>query len=519
MSDHPPYLHMRGITKEYRANRVLANDRVDFRVEQGQIHSLVGENGAGKTTLMKVLDGMVRPDAGEIFLKGKSISPDSPRQAARLGIGMVHQHFRLIRSFTVAENVVLGTEPRIGGIAFDFRKACREVERVAERHGFSIDPTRTVADLSVSEMQQVEIVKVLFRKAELLVLDEPTSVLTEAQIRKLFDSLRALRANGMTIIFISHKVREVMDISDSITVMRRGRVIASEPAEGIDGQRLSRLMVGHGEVKPAIRMRQNPGEGLYSISHLTVHLPGRHDPVLEDIDLEVRRGEVLGVTGVSGSGLSELEDSVCGLIHGQARIASGSLRLAGDDVTRLTCGQLRQRGFAYVPSDRLFRGVSLNSTVTENMIVDPSPSLVQNGFFRKDRVREYTIGLKRDFSIRADLDLPIGMASGGNIQKIVLARELSRNTKFVLFSEPTWGIDLESVSFIYQKILELRGKMSAVMLISTDLQEILTLSDRIVVLFQGKITATVPNVEELTAERIGRYMLGIETDRIESAYG
>jgi simple sugar transport system ATP-binding protein len=275
-------------------------------------------------------------------------------------------------------------------------------------------------------------------------------------------------------------------------------------------------MVGDTEPEPPMREDQKPGDVLYSISDLTVHLPGRHDPTLEDIDLEIRRGEIVGVTGVSGSGLSELEDTVSGMIHGQGRIVKGNLRLGRDDVTHLSCGQLRKRGFAYVPSDRLFRGVSLNATVTENMVIDPAKPLVKRGFLQRGRITEFSTELKRTFSIRADLDLPIGMASGGNIQKIVLARELSRRIEFVLFSEPTWGIDIESIAFIYRQILELRRRQAAIMLISTDIEEILTLSDRIIVLFKGRIAATLPNTDGLTRKRIGRYMLGIET---EDSYG
>jgi ABC-type uncharacterized transport system ATPase subunit len=516
ISQDRPYLKMQNITKLYRVNNVLANDSVSFQVEKGEIHALVGENGAGKTTLMKILDGVELPDSGQIYFKGKPVSIRSPRDAIDLGIGMVHQHFRLIRPFTVTENIVIGAEPRMGKIFYDVRAARKKVREVAERFGFSLDPSAKVTDLSLSQMQQVEIVKVLYRNAELLVLDEPTSILTQQQIAQLFHSLRDLARSGKTIIFISHKLNEVMEVAHRVSVMHSGRVVAVAERSEIDEERLSELIVGEEEVRAVHRKPKRPGKPIYSMDRLTVHATGREEAVLESIDLTVREGEILGVTGVSGSGLSELEDTVCGMIHGQAQITRGRLLYRGQDVTDLDCRYLRERGLAYVPSNRLFRGVSLGSSVMENMIINPQPGLIRYGLLQRKPIREFASRLERDYSIRADLDLPIGILSGGNIQKVILARELECMGDFILFSEPTWGVDLVSTALIYREILSLREGGAAVMLISTDLDEILTLSDKVAVMFNGRIAGLFDNCESLNKKIIGQYMVGIKNGEADN---
>ncbi len=500
---------MQNITKLYRANNVLANDNVTFQLEKGEIHAVVGENGAGKTTLMRILDGVDRPDEGKIFFKGSPVTIRSPHDAIELGIGMVHQHFRLIRPFTAAENVILGVEPISKGVFYDLRRAGERVREVAEHFGFDFDPTDVITDLSVSQMQQVEIVKVLYRNAELLILDEPTSILTRQQITRLFATLRQLVNQGKTVVFISHKLNEVMEVADRVSVMRSGRIVTVVKSSEIDEERLSHLMVGAEGVRAIHREPKKSGVRVYRMEHISLHSSEREEAVLKDIDLTVHKGEILGVTGVSGSGLSELEDTVSGMIHGQAQITEGRIVYRDKDVTHLDCRHLRERGLAYVPSNRLFRGVSLGASIADNMIINPTPGLFRYGLLQKKSIHEFADRLEEDYSIRADVDLPIGTLSGGNIQKVILARELRRMGYFILFSEPTWGVDLASTALIYREILSLRDEGTAVMLISTDLDEILTLSDRVAVMFRGRIAGLLDNSEGASRRMIGEYMVGI----------
>jgi simple sugar transport system ATP-binding protein len=417
-----PYLLMQNITKLYRVNNVLANDNVSFQLEKGEIHAVVGENGAGKTTLMRILDGVEHPDEGKIFFKGRPVTIKSPRDAIELGIGMVHQHFRLIRPFTAAENIILGAEPISKRIFYDLRRAGQRVREVAESCGFDFDPSKAVTDLSVSQMQQVEIVKVLYRNAELLILDEPTSILTQLQIARLFATLRQLVNQGKTIIFISHKLNEVMEVADRVSVMRSGKIVTVVKPSEIDEERLSHLMVGAEGVSALHRKPKKPGVPVYKLEHISLHLSEREEALLKDIDLTVHKGEILGVTGVSGSGLSELEDTVSGMIHDQARVTDGRIVYREEDVTHLDCRHLRERGLAYVPSDRLFRGVSLGASIADNVIINPPPGLFRYGLLQKKPIHEFADRLEEDYSIRADVDLPIGILSGGNIQKVILAR-------------------------------------------------------------------------------------------------
>jgi len=501
---------MQNITKLYRVNNVLANDNVSFQLEKGEIHAVVGENGAGKTTLMRILDGVERPDEGKIFFKGRFAAIKSPRDAIELGIGMVHQHFRLIRPFTAAENIILGVEPISKRIFYDLRRAGEKVHELAEQCGFDFDPTDVVADLSVSQMQQVEIVKVLYRNVELLILDEPTSILTQQQIERLFATLRRLVVNqGKTVVFISHKLNEVMEVADRVSVMRRGRIVTVVKPSEIDEERLSHLMVGAEGARTIHREPKRSGMPVYSLEHISLHSSGREEALLEDIELVAHKGEILGVTGVSGSGLSELEDTVSGMIHDQAQVTGGRIVYSGEDVTHLDCRHLRGRGLAYVPSNRLFRGVCLGASIADNMIINPPPGLFRYGLLQKKPINEFADQLEKDYSIRADVDLPIGILSGGNIQKVVLARELRRMGNFILFSEPTWGVDLVCTALIYREILSLRDAGTAIMLISTDLDEILALSDRIAVMFRGRIAGTFDNSEGTNKRMIGRYMMGI----------
>jgi len=502
------YLQMRGITKLYPASGVLANDAVDLSVEESEIHAVIGENGAGKSTLMKLLYGSEQPDAGEITFRGEKTAIQNPLAANRLGIGMVHQHFKLVSNFTVTENVVLGSEPRTRGLFIDRKTAAATVGQVIEEHGFSIDPKRKIRDLTVGQMQQVEIVKMLYRNAELLILDEPTSVLTEQETETLFETLRNLIARGKTIILITHKLEEVMQISDRVTVMRSGKVVAVRETEDVDKRELSRLMVGRDVLFEVRRSPKTYGEAILELKDVSIRCRGKERPLLDGINLRVRSGELVGIAGVGGNGLAEIEDVIGGLRHA----TSGSIILHGEDVTTLGPEQLRQVGLAYVPADRLQRGASLPTSVRENCIAARHHDFLRAGVLQQRGIRRFTERLIDRFSIDGSEGMPAGNLSGGNIQKMILARELAANADFVLFSEPTWGLDIVSSQFVYERMLELRERGAGILLISSNLDEILGLADTILVMYRGRIAGRLQNTETLSKEVIGEYMLGLRDD-------
>jgi ABC-type uncharacterized transport system ATPase subunit len=502
-----PYLEMRGVSKLY-PNDLLANDAIDFSVEKNEIHAIVGENGAGKTTLMKILYGLEQPDAGSIMLGGNPVTIRSPLDASRLGIGMVHQHFKLIPEFSVAENVVLGIEPRKNLLFVDRNAAAERIREVITSHGFSIDPRARVLNLTVGQMQQVEIVKMLYRRADLLILDEPTSVLTEQEIHKLFETLRSLQKDGKTCIIITHKLQEVMEISDRVTVMRKGTVVAVRRTAEVDKAELSRLMVGKSVLFQFERAKKACGDPVLELVDVTLKQRGRGRALLDGINLTVRSCEIVGVAGVSGNGLGELEDAVAGL----RRITSGRILHNGEDIAGLSPATLRERGFAYVPADRLRRGSSLQSTVTENMIVTSHHRFLRAGFLKGGKIQQFAERLTKSFSIDGGPRVPIGTLSGGNIQKVILARELATASNLVIVSEPTWGLDVASSQFVYEKILEMRKAGAGILFISSNLDEILGIADTIAVMYRGRVVALLPNVPDLSKERIGEYMLGLRDD-------
>lgn len=498
---------MRGITKIYRETGLHANEDVSLSVEEREIHAIIGENGAGKTTLMKVLYGLEPPDDGNIFLRGKEVIIPNPLAANKLGIGMVHQHFTLIPSFTVAENIVLGIEPRTKGVFFDRESAVKEVGRVIEEHNFHINPRTRVSSLTVGQMQQVEIIKMLYRDVDLLILDEPTSVLTEQEIVKLFENLQRLVKAGKTCVLITHKLDEVMQISHRVTVMRKGRVEAVRYTRDVDCRELSRLMVGKSVLFDFEKKEQDTGKTVVELRDVTLLKKGQERPLLDHLSLELHAGEIVGVAGVGGNGLGELEDVITGLRH----IQSGAVYHDQKDITNIGPIAMRENGLAYVPADRLFRGSSVQSTIRENMIVTNPRRFLRAGVFDQKKIQVFAEDLAKQFSIDGNPDIPMGMLSGGNIQKVILARELANKTDFIVFSEPTWGLDVAGSEFIYKKILEIRDAGSAVMLISSNLDEILGLADRLVVLYRGKMVANLRN-RGVSKETIGEYMLGLKDD-------
>jgi ABC-type uncharacterized transport system ATPase subunit len=502
-----PFLEMRGITKLY-PNHLRANDAIDFSVEENEIHAIVGENGAGKSTLMKILYGLEQPDAGSISLGGANAAIHSPHDARKLGIGMVQQHFTLIPEFSVAENVVLGSEPLRGGIFLDRTRAADSIRALIDSHGFSVDPREKVMYLTVGQMQQVEIVKMLYREARLLILDEPTSVLTEQEIHKLFETLRSLQRDGKTCIIITHKLQEVKEISDRVTVLRKGSVVAVRRTAEVDKAELSRLMVGKSVLFQLQRETGKCGSTVLELKDVSLKLRKRSRPILDRITLTVRSCEIVGVAGVSGNGLRELEDVIAGL----RRISGGKIFINGEDISRLSAATLRERGLAYVPADRLRRGSSLRSTVTENMIVTRRHRFVRAGFLKGGTIQRFAEKLTRSFGIEAGPQDAMDTLSGGTIQKVILARELASPANLVVVSEPTWGLDVASSQFVYEKILELRTAGAGILFISSNLDELRGIADTIAVMYRGRIVALLPNTPGLSKERIGEYMLGLHDD-------
>jgi len=501
------YLEMRGITRLYKESGVLANDKVDLSVEKNEIHAIVGENGAGKSTLMKILYGLEQPDQGTITFKGKEAAIANPLDADRLGIGMVHQHFRLIPEFTILENIVLGIEPKKHSIFFDREKARNRVMGIIKEYGFKIEPGLTVSQLTFGQMQLVEILKMLYRQADLLILDEPTSVLTEQEIKKLFTTLRNLKKIGKTVIIISHKLKEVKEISDRVTVMRKGKVSAVKKTSEVDRKELSRLMVGKSVLYDIEKTELACGFPVLVLKEVSLKQKNQDIPLLDKLNLTVHSSEIVGIAGVGGNGLAELEDVVTGL----RRISSGEIYYNKKRITNSTIHELREQGLCYVPADRLYRGSSLQASVKENLIIASSGNFRKAGIMSQKRVQGFADTLTAKYSINGDTALPIGYLSGGNIQKVILARELEAKADLIVFSEPAWGLDIENSEFVYKKILKLREQGSAILLISSDLQEILALADRVVVMYRGRIAADLVN-REITKELIGEYMHGISGD-------
>ena len=503
------YLSMKNISKTFSSTGLKANDNVNLEVRKGEIHALVGENGAGKSTLMNILYGIEQPDSGSIFLNGEEIKITSPIAANKAGIGMVHQHFKLVNEFTVAQNVVLGDEPLKGAFFFDNRRAEADVAAVIEKNRFHISPKMKISEISVGQMQQVEIIKMLYRKAELLILDEPTSVLTEQEIVRLFETLRELIKQGKTIIIITHKLSEVKDISDRITVMRKGQVIAVKDTKDVDEKEISKMMVGKSVVFDFDKDQSGCLEPVLSLENITIKKKRQERPILDGVSFTASTCEIVGITGVAGNGLTELEDVISGL----QKVSGGKIYHNDEDITNISPQQLRERGLAYVPTDRLKRGSSLETSVKENMILTSHHDFMnKGGVFDEAKITEHSARLISEYLIAGSTDTPIGTLSGGNIQKVILARELERAKDLVLFSEPTWGLDVASSEFIYEKMLEMRSKGTAVILMSSNIDEILALADTVIVMYRGRIVAKKEAGPELTREVIGEYMLGLKDD-------
>jgi simple sugar transport system ATP-binding protein len=494
-------LELKGITKRYGS--LVANDHIDLTVEQGQIHALLGENGAGKTTLMNVLYGLVRPDEGEILIGGQPQHFGSPGDAIRAGIGMVHQHFMLVPVFTVAENVTLGMErTRVLGL-LDRRRMRRDVRELSERYGLEVDPDALVEDLPVGVQQRVEIVKALMRDASVLILDEPTSVLTPLETEELFRIMRDLRAGGRSLVFISHKLKEVQEIADTITVIRRGRVGGERPPTTSDAE-LASLMVGRSVQLRVTKPPASPGDVRLDVQGLTV-ANEQGKSALDEVSFQVRAGEILGVAGVQGNGQTELCEALLGLVPA----AAGAVWLEGQDLTHATPRQRLHSGIGYIPEDRQEDGLVAGFSVGENLMLDvynepPYSSGIALDLGTINRTAAERVA---DFDIRTtSTATSVGTLSGGNQQKVILAREIGREVRLLVASQPTRGLDVGSIEFVHRRIVEQRDQGLGVLLISSELDEIYALSDRIAVMYEGKITGF--RDPDVPAEELGMLMAG-----------
>lgn len=497
-------VEMLGIRKEFPG--VVANDNVDFTVKEGEIHALVGENGAGKSTLMNVLYGLYHPDAGTIKIRGEPVQIRKNADAIDLGIGMVHQSFKLVPSFTVTENITLGTEPRQKGIFVDRTLARESVVEISKRFGLRVDPDARIQDLPVGVQQRVEILKALYRNADILILDEPTAVLTPQETDDLFDVIRSLVAKGKTVIFITHKLREVLEISDRVTVMRDGKMVGTKETQNTDSAELARMMVGREVLLRVKKEAAKAGEPVLTLENLHV-LDDRKLRAVRGISLEVKAGEILGIAGVQGNGQRELVEAIVGL----RPAVKGKIELKGQDLTSLSVRERREAGMSCVPEDRYVRGLALNATIEDNLIIaNYFKKPMSNGqILNLQTIGEFAEKMVETFDVKTvSKDVPAFTLSGGNLQKVVLAREISARPDLLIAAQPTRGLDIGSIEFVHRRIVEARDSGAAVLLVSAELEEVMSLSDRIAVLYEGNIVGEIA-AQDATEQGLGLWMAGI----------
>lgn len=500
-------LVMEKITKVY-ANGFVANKDVDFSVKKGEIHALVGENGAGKSTLMKILFGVETADSGKIFLNGAEVKIDSPISAIKQGIGMVHQHFMLAPSLSVAENMIMGIEPKKYGF-IDYDKAVKMCQEVSEKYNLVIDPNAKVKDLSVGIKQKVEILKALLRGAEILILDEPTAVLTPQETDELFIQLEKLREKGHTIIFISHKLKEIKQICNRLTILRHGKSIGQYEVKDLSEQDISRLMVGRDVILEVEKEKAKPKETVLKVRDLVVRDTFGKE-TLKGINFNVRKGQILGVAGIEGNGQREIAESITGL----EKYVSGSITVKAKDIKNMSIRQIRELGTAHIPEDRMTYGISAEVAIEDNIISDRfyKKDYNKKGLFNNKKIEKEVDNLIKDYLIKCDdRTQPIRMLSGGNIQKVVVARECSSDPDLIIVNQPTRGIDVGAIEFVRKHLVALRDKGTAILLISADLNEVLELSDSLMVMCEGEIAAYFEESNKVTEQELGEYMLGIKS--------
>lgn len=487
---------------EKRFGPVFANKGIDLVIRRGEIHALLGENGAGKSTLMKILFGLYRKDRGSIYLKGERVDLLGPRQAIAQGVGMVHQHFMLVDSMTVLENCIAGEEP--GGFFFNRREALETITHISKSYGLKVDPRAKIQDISVGEQQRVEILKALYRNAEILILDEPTAVLTPGEVDDLFSVMENLKTQGKSILFITHKLKETMKIAQNITVLREGRRICTVKREETSIHELAEMMVGRKIVKSKERRAQDITEPLLKTKGLTYERKGRK--ILKDIQLQLRAGEILGIAGVEGNGQLELEEVLTGL----RRPVEGTIYFSGEDISTLGPRAIREMGMGYIPSDRLRRGLVPHLQVAQNLILGDhyKPPFSTFGHIHHQKIREYAEELMVDYQIKApSYETCVEHLSGGNQQRVIIAREFSRDPRVIVAAHPTRGVDIGAIEYIHQKLFTMREEKRGILLISADMDELRLLSDTIAVIYEGEMVA-IDQAHALSERELGLLMAG-----------
>jgi simple sugar transport system ATP-binding protein len=510
-TNNPLVLQAKGLTKRFPG--VLANDKVDLDLYEGEVLALLGENGAGKSTLMNMLYGLYHPDEGEIYIRGEKVELKNPRDAIDRGVGMVHQHFQLVPVMSVAENVMLGAEITRGGGILSMREAERRVAELSEQYGLEVDPTSIVEDLPVGTQQRVEIIKALYRNANILILDEPTAVLTPQEANELFRIMRDLTERGVSIIFITHKLKEVLAAADHIGVLRRGRLVGTAKPEDSTEASLAEMMVGRNVILTVEKEEAHPTEPVLRIEDLVVKDDRGHRSV-KGVSMEVRAGEIVGIAGVQGNGQRELIEAITGLRSAE----SGHAWLEDDELTGLSPRKITEMGVAHIPEDREKHGLVMSYSLADNMVLSNyyQPPFAKNFIINQDAIDEQGDRLVKEYDVRTpSAQTPAGNLSGGNKQKVIVAREFSRPTKLLIAAQPTRGIDVGSIEFIHNQIVAQRDRGIAVLVVSAELDEVLGLADRVVVMFDGHIVATLP-AKEATRERVGLLMAGSTEEAVVS---
>ena len=502
-------IEMLGIRKEFPG--IVANDDIYLRVEEGEIHAILGENGAGKSTLMSILFGLYKADKGVIKVRGKEVSIKSPNDAYALGIGMVHQHFQLVHNFTVAENIILGKE---GGFVYDIKKASRKIKEISERYGLQIEPDMVIEDITVGMQQRVEILKMLYRDADILIFDEPTAVLTPQEIDELIEIMKNLAKEGKSIILITHKLDEIKRTSKRCTVIRRGKFIGEVDVATTSAQEMAAMMVGRPVSFVVEKEKREPGEVMLEVKDLNVR---NNKGVLgvKDFSLAIRSGEIVGIAGVDGNGQTELVEAITGL----RKIESGSVLFKGEDITGLSIKDRNDRGLGHIPEDRQKRGLVLGAPLTTNMVIKDfdRPPFSRKGLLDQEAIREYSASIVKEFDVRSGegIDSLAGKLSGGNQQKAIIGREVTKDPDVLIAVQPTRGLDVGAIEFIHKALVTQRDKGKAVLLVSFELDEIFNLSDRIAVINAGRLVDIV-KTEDTDVHKVGLMMAGIKSEKEEA---
>ncbi|MDY5636017.1 MAG: ABC transporter ATP-binding protein [Streptococcus orisratti] len=495
-------IEMKEITKKF--GDFVANDHINLTVRKGEIHALLGENGAGKSTLMNMLAGLLEPTSGEIVINGQVVKIDSPSKSSQLGIGMVHQHFMLVEAFTVAENIILGNEVVKKGV-LDLKKASQDILDLSHKYGLAVDPDAKVADISVGAQQRAEILKTLYRGADILIFDEPTAVLTPSEIHELMEIMKHLVKEGKSIILITHKLDEIRAVADRVTVIRRGKSIETVDVAGATSQELAEMMVGHSVSFTTDKEASKPKDVVLSIKDLIVN-ENRGIPAVKNLSLEVRGGEIVGIAGIDGNGQSELVQAITGL----RKVKAGSITIKGQDVTKLSSRKITELSVGHVPEDRHRDGLVLEMTMAENLALQTyyKEPMSKNGILNFSHINEYARKLMKEFDVRGAGEFVLAKGfSGGNQQKAIIAREIDRDPDLLIVSQPTRGLDVGAIEYIHKRLIEERDRGKAVLVVSFELDEILNLSDRIAVIHDGKIQGIVTPAET-NKQELGILMAG-----------